>query len=394
MNGFRIGRIFGINIRINWSWLLILALIVWNLTSVFGQAHPEWSPLLRGGVALVAALLFFASVLAHELAHSLMARAQGLPVRNITLFLFGGVSNIQREPPSPRAEFLITIVGPATSIVLGLFFIFGGIVWAGQRGVALTQVAGDDPTAVLRQLGPVVTVLFWLGPINLLLGVFNLIPGFPLDGGRILRSALWALTDNLRRATRWASWVGQGVAWLLIIAGISMIFGANLPVFGSGVLGGVWLAFIGWFLNSAAIQSYRQVVVQDLLEDVPVSRVMRPQPPTVAADSSVDTLVNAIMGGDERAFPVIADGQLVGLVTLEDVRRVPRAAWPATRVREIMTPTAELVTLDVNEDAAEALHKLQTRDVRQVPVLQNGRVSGLLRRRDIMKWLQLQGEMA
>ncbi|MCA9968710.1 MAG: site-2 protease family protein, partial [Anaerolineales bacterium] len=390
----RIGRIFGINIRINWSWLLILALIVWNLTSVFGQAHPEWSPLLRGGVALVAALLFFASVLAHELAHSLMARAQGLPVRNITLFLFGGVSNIQREPPSPRAEFLITIVGPATSIVLGLFFIFGGIVWAGQRGVALTQVAGDDPTAVLRQLGPVVTVLFWLGPINLLLGVFNLIPGFPLDGGRILRSALWALTDNLRRATRWASWVGQGVAWLLIIAGISMIFGANLPVFGSGVLGGVWLAFIGWFLNSAAIQSYRQVVVQDLLEDVPVSRVMRPQPPTVAADSSVDTLVNAIMGGDERAFPVIADGQLVGLVTLEDVRRVPRAAWPATRVREIMTPTAELVTLDVNEDAAEALHKLQTRDVRQVPVLQNGRVSGLLRRRDIMKWLQLQGEMA
>lgn len=388
-SGIRIGQLFGINIRLDWSWLLIFLLISWNLATVFGQMHPDWTLALQGGVAVVAALLFFASVLAHELAHSLMARAQGVPVRSITLFLFGGVSNIQQEPPSPRAEFLITIVGPITSVVLGIIFIL-----MGSGFISGTELSMSNPQAVFNQAGPLTTILLWLGPINLVLGVFNMIPGFPLDGGRILRSILWAGTDNLRRATRWASWVGQSIAWLLILGGVAMIFGAQIPFFGSGFVNGLWLAFIGWFLNSASIQSYRQVVVQDLLEDVPVSRVMRTDPPTVTPDSSVSSLVHdSVMSTDDHAFPVQENGRLVGLVTLEDIRSVDREQWDARQVREIMTPAEKLRTVTPEEDASDALNKLQRPDIRQVPVQENGRLSGLVRRRDIMKWLQLQGEM-
>jgi len=386
--GLQIGRLFGIQIHLDWSWFFIFVLITWNLASVFGQAHPEWQVALRWGTALIASLLFFASVLAHELAHSVVAQAYGVPVRHITLMLFGGVANIQREPPSPRAEFLITIVGPITSILLGIFF----LLMAGITTSPLSLDVVQEPTAVIAQLDPVTTLLLWLGPINLLLGLFNLIPGFPLDGGRILRSILWAITDNLQRATRWAAGAGQVVAWLLILAGVSMIFGATLPVLGGGFLNGLWLAFIGWFLNNAAVQSYRQVVIEDILEGVPIAKMMRTNPPTVPANITISTLVHDyIMNRDDHAFPVEADGQLVGLVTLEDVRTIPREQWDTTYVREMMTPNERLATLPATAEADEALHQLQQYDVRQVPVVENGRLVGLVRRRDIMKWLQLHG---
>jgi Zn-dependent protease/CBS domain-containing protein len=388
-SGFRIGQIFGIDINIDWSWVFIFLLVTWNLSAVFGQFHSDWGLGRRWGIALIAAILFFASVLAHELAHSLMARAQGMPVRSITLFLFGGVSNIQRHPPSPRAEFLITIVGPMTSIVLGVVFIFLSGVSAGPLGAALA-----NPGNAIGQLDALSTLLLWLGPVNIILGFFNLIPGFPLDGGRVLRSILWAATENLRRATRWASWVGQGIAWLMISAGIAMIFGVRIPFFGTGFVNGLWLAFIGWFLNSASARSYRQVVVEDILEDIPVERVMRSNPPTVQPGSSVSSLVHEhIMGTDDHAFPVTDDGQMVGLVTLEDVRAIPRDDWETTTVRRIMTPADQLVRVTSEEDASEGLNKLRQRDVRQLPVLQDGQLVGLLRRRDIMQWLKFQSEM-
>jgi Zn-dependent protease/CBS domain-containing protein len=386
--GITIGRIFGIRIRIDWSWLLIFILVAWNLSTLFGEIHPAWATALRWGVALIAALLFFLSVLAHEMAHSLMARAQGVPVRSITLFLFGGVSNIQREPPSPRAELLITIVGPITSILVGLAATAAGSAMASLNG----QVTLVDPTALASQLSPLATVLLWLGPINIFLGLFNMVPGFPLDGGRLLRSLLWAVTDNLRQATRWASWVGRGFAWLMIVAGIAMVFGVSFPFFGTG-LSGLWLVFIGWFLNTAATQSYQQVVVSDILEDVPVNRIMRRDPPTVMVGSTVSALVEErLMGTDERAFPVVDNGDLVGLVSLEDVRAVSQDQWESTLVSEIMTPASELMTLTPAEDADEAMHKLRQRDVRQLPVLENGHLTGLLRRRDILRWLQLQAD--
>ncbi len=386
--GFSIGKIFGINIRIDWSWIFIFVLVTWNLGFVFGQTHAEWNQALTWGTAVIASIVFFISILAHELAHSLVARAQGVPVRSITLFLFGGVSNIQRHPPSPRAEFLITIVGPITSIVLGILFVMLAGINAGFESF---QVDPANPGNQLSQLSPVTTLLLWLGPINILIGVFNLIPGFPLDGGRILRSILWAITDNLRRATHWASWVGQAMAWILIGTGIAMIFGVQVPFFGTGVIGGLWLAFIGWFLNSAAHQSYRQVVIQDVLEDVPVEKVMRSNPPTVQPNSSVNSLVqDHVMGTDDHSFPVIADGQLVGLVTLEDIRGVSRDDWDTTTVQQIMTPVDRLNMVTPEAEAVEALNKLQQQDVRQLPVMQNGHLRGILRRRDIIKWLQLQ----
>jgi Zn-dependent protease/CBS domain-containing protein len=387
--GFRVGRVFGIEIRVDWSWLLIAILITWNLATAFGDLHPDWGGGLLWGTAVVAALLFFGSVLAHELAHSVVARARGIPVRNITLFLFGGVSNIQREPPSPRAEFLMAIVGPLTSVVIG-----AALALAAGATVGSVADTINDPNQAISQLSPLTTLLLWLGSINVLLGAFNMIPGFPLDGGRVLRSVFWAATDNLRRATRWASSVGQGIAWLMIVGGVAMIFGVQLPVFGSGTLNGLWLVFIGWFLNNGATQSYRQVVIQDILDDVPVRRMMRTDPPTVSAGLSVADLVHEqIMKTDDHAFPVVEGNRLVGLVTLEDVRAISRSEWENTLVRDIMTPADKLVSVMSEEDAAEALQKLQQQDVRQLPVMQDGTLAGLLRRRDITKWLQLQSEL-
>lgn len=387
--GIHIGQIFGIHIYVDWSWLFIFLLVTWNLAAgVFPDLHPQWGLALTWSTAFLASLLFFASVLAHELAHSVVAKAQGIPVTNITLFLFGGVSNIQREPPSPSAEFLMTIVGPLTSIVLGVIF----LLLSGATGAGLDIVTGN-PNVALAQLDPLSTLLLWLGPINILVGCFNLIPAFPLDGGRVLRSILWSITKNLRVATRWASWLGQAFAWLFILAGISMIFGVSLPIFGTGLIGGVWLAFIGWFMNNAAVQSYRQVVVEDLLEGVLVAQLMRAHPPTVAPMLLVSELVHDhILGTDERAFPVMENDRMVGLVCLEDARKTPREKWDTTKVRQIMTPAQQLTVATPQENASAALNDLASRDVNQLPVVQNGQLVGMLCRRDIMRWLQLHSE--
>jgi Zn-dependent protease/CBS domain-containing protein len=387
-NGFRIGKIFGINIHIDWSWLLIFALVSWSLAASLGQIHANWNVGMQWGLAILAALLFFASVLAHELAHSLVARANGVPVHNITLFLFGGVSNIQREPNSPLSELLITVVGPLTSFVLGaIFLVFG----AGS--LALNHVTLTDPLTALSQIGPLGTMLIWLGSVNILVAIFNLIPGFPLDGGRILRSALWAITDNLSKATRWASWVGQTVAWALILAGISMLFGVTIPILGGGFINGIWIIFIGWFLQSAAVQSYRKVVVQDILEDVPVKRMMYTDVPVVSADLSVAKLVDDyIMKSDNRAFIVFDGEKMLGLVTIEDVRKTAQEARNLTLVKDVMTPSQQMIVVAPDEEASEAFYRLQAEDIRQLPVVNGNKIVGLLRRKDIIRWLQLQSK--
>ncbi len=387
--GFSIGHIFGINVRVDWSWLLIFALVVWNLAAVFGGAHPDWGPALTWGTALVAALLFFGSVLAHELAHSLVAKARGIPVRGITLFLFGGVSNIQREPPSPGAEFVMAVVGPLTSVVLGALLLL-----VGRGSAAAAPDVTANPTQFLGSLGPVTTLLLWLGSVNILVGLFNMLPAFPLDGGRVLRSIFWAVLGNLRRATRLASWIGQAIAWAMILSGIGMVFGLRLPLLGTGTINGIWLVFIGWFLNSSASRSYQQVVVQDILEDVPVRRIMRTNPPTVPPDVSIASLVHDfVMGTDDHGFPVVEGSDLVGLICLDDVREVPREEWDTTLVRDVMTPKDSLITVNPEEDAAEALQRLEQQDVRQLPVTKNGTLEGLLRRRDIVHWLQLESQL-
>ncbi|HEY6330031.1 MAG TPA: site-2 protease family protein [Blastocatellia bacterium] len=380
--GLKLFRIFGIEITIDWSWIFIFLLVSWSLAAGwFPQIHPDWSPELNWGVAITAALLFFVSVLAHELAHSLVAKSKGLPVKNITLFLFGGVSNIEREPQSAGIELVMAIVGPLTSIGIGVII----LLIVGARANLFT---GTPET--LKNLDPVTTLLAWLGPVNLIVGVFNMIPGFPLDGGRVLRSILWITTRDLQRATRWASWVGQTIAWLFIVGGISMVFGTTLPLFGTGVVSGLWLAFIGWFLNNAAAASYQQVLLHNVLEGVPVTRLMRQNVPTVPPDEKVGDLVHDwLINTDERAFPVIEADRLAGLVCLEDVRKLPKDQWDTVSIQQIMTPVDKLLTLGPTDDAAEAMTKLSSKDVRQLPVVDGGRLLGLLRRRDILRYLQL-----
>jgi len=385
--GFGIGRLFGIQIRIDWSWLIIFTLVVWSLGASLGEFHDDWSTVVVWTTAVAAALLFFASVLAHEMAHSLFAKSRGVPVRVITLFLFGGVSNIEREPDSPGSEFVMAILGPLTSFAVGALLLILASVITGR-----TAGAVSNPEELIQSLTPLTTVLYWVGVINVFLGAFNLVPGFPLDGGRVLRSILWAVTGDLVRATRFASFAGQGVAWILIITGISMVFGIRVPIFGTG-FGGLWLAFIGWFLHTAATRSYQQIVVRDILEGVSVDRMAIDDPPTVVSDTTIDRLVHEhIMQSDDHAFPVMEDGRFAGIVTLGDVRSVERSKWNSTRVVDVMTGTDDLITVSSDTDAATALTKLVGRDVRQLPVVDGGRLVGLLRRRDIVKWLQFHSD--
>jgi Zn-dependent protease/predicted transcriptional regulator len=387
-SGIRIGRIFGIDINIDWSWIIIFALVAWSLSASFIDTHHNWGLGESWFYAIVAAIVFFASVLAHEIAHSLIARMKGVPVKNITLFLFGGVSNIQREPPSPMAEFLIAIVGPLTSFAAGIVFMF--LAWMTNPG-SLASIT--NPFAAFSQLSPVTTLLFWLGSVNILVGTFNLIPGYPLDGGRVLRSILWGVSHNLREATRWASYAGQGIAWLMIAAGIAMVFGINIPVLGSGFINGIWLAFIGWFLSTAAQQSYQQTIMQDILKNVEVKRLMDPQPKTVEPSLRVDELVNNyILRSGEDAFPVLMNDTLMGVVTVANVRTIPRQDWGVRTVGDIMTSYDRLTLIPPEEEATDAMNTLSSEKLKELFVVQGRELLGVLRRKDIIRWLQVNSD--
>lgn len=386
--GFRLGSIFGVEIRIDWSLAIIFFLIAFSLAAgMFPAWHPDWSPALAWGTALAAAVAFFASVLVHEMSHALVGRARGIQVRRITLFMFGGMAHMENEPPSWRAEFLMAIVGPLTSLGLGVAFLWlAGVV---HGPIVLDP---EDPMATLAALGPLASVLLWLGQINILLGLFNLVPGFPLDGGRVLRAAFWGVTGDHEKATRWASRGGQLFAWLLIASGFAMILGWQVPVFGTGFVGGLWLILIGWFLNSAAAMGYRQVVLHNALDNVQVRQLMQAPIARVEPRMRVRTLVDElVMSSGQRAFPVESDGRLVGLVSLRDLHKRDAGQWGDTTVGDIMTPLADLATVAPRQDAGEALDLLGQRDLNQLVVVEDGVARGLLRREDIVKWLALHG---
>lgn len=378
--GIPLGHAFGVQIVADWSLLIIFALVAFQLgAGVLPGWHPQWGAGLVWVVALAAAVLFFVSILLHELSHALVARRFGIPVRRITLFLFGGMAHMEREPTSPKAELLMAAVGPLVSLVIGIVSIVIGGVLAGP---ALERFA-DEPELAYASLGPLPTLLFWLGPVNVILAVFNMVPGFPLDGGRVLRAVLWWATGDLRRATRWASGAGRFFGYALIALGVWSIF--------RGALGsGIWLALIGWFLSSAARMGYQQVVVREALEGVSVARLMRRQFDVVGPWTRVDQLVyEHVMGTDQQAFPVLEGDRLVGIVAMHDVRKLPRDRWGEASVADIMTPASQLVTIDPEASAADALDALATRDVDQVPAVRGGTLHGMVRRQDLVKWLAL-----
>ena len=389
-NGIPLGSIGGIRIVADWSLLIIFLLIAFSLAvGVFPTWHPDWSPVLSWLTALGAAALFLASVLVHELSHAFVGRAVGVSIRRITLFIFGGMAHMEGEPRSWKGEFVMAVVGPLTSLVLGVVFL-----WLAGLAAGPVEMDPENPQAMLSQLNPLATLLLWLGPINMLLAAFNMVPGFPLDGGRALRAVLWGATGNLEKATRWASRGGQMFAWLLIGTGFAMIFGLRVPVLGGGLVGGVWLAFIGWFLNNAALMSYRQLLVKDALENVPVSRLMQTRFTRLAPDTPVGRVVEEhLMASGQRVFPLERDGRFLGIVSLRDLQKAPREAWDRTAVEELATRAGNLATVAPDADASEALNLISQRDVNQLAVVEGDRLVGLLRREDILKWLALyQGE--
>lgn len=386
----RLGKLLGIEVEAHWSLLIIFGLIAVVLgIGVFPDWHPDWSQALIWTLALATAVLFFVSIAVHELAHAVVGRRYGIPVDRITLFIFGGIAHSRGEPPSPRAELWMAAIGPITSLVIGVVATLLGAALVSSAAVSVA-----DPQEMIAAAGPVATLLLWLGPINVLLAVFNMMPGFPLDGGRVLRALLWWITGDLTRATRWSANAGHAFGWLLIGAGLLMSFGVYIPFLGTGLLGGIWLMLIGWFLGNAARASYRQVVIHDALAEVPVAAVMRSRVASVAPDTSVELLVNDfVMNEDQRAYPVMRDGELVGLVCLEDIRAVKPELWPGLAVERIMTPAVSLETMAPEDPALDALIRLGDREINQIPIVEDHKLRGMVRREDIMKWLSLRTDV-
>jgi Zn-dependent protease/predicted transcriptional regulator len=386
VGGLRLGSISGIEIIADPSLLVIFVLILVGLaTGVFPEWHSQWSAGLCWITATGAAALFLGSVLVHELSHALVGQTRGVQIRKITLFMFGGVAHMEREPPSWRAELSMAAIGPATSLTLGCFFLVLAALASGPL-----HINPNEPQAALAALGPFATLLFWLGPVNIVLGLFNLVPGFPLDGGRILRAMMWGITGDLHLATHWASLAGRGFAWLLVSAGVLMVLGIEMPLLGRGLINGLWLALIGWYLNNAALLSYRDLLLRESLDHVPVGKLMLTSFLRVAPRMCIATLVDEhVMTSGQRAFPVEVDGRLVGMVSLRDLQKCTRDHWQEVTVADVMTPAAELPTIAPEDSAVAALSMLARGDLDQLPVVRGEELVGLLRREDILKWLSL-----
>ena len=371
---WRIGRVFGIDIKIDSSWIVIFILVTWNLAgSYFPKDHPHWPFALNWALGLLTSLLFFGSVLAHELTHSLVAKKQGEEVSSITLFILGGVAQIKEEPDEPLKEFRMAVVGPLSSFALaGMFFVLS------RQWLPLSE--------------PLRASASYLALINLILGAFNLLPGFPLDGGRVFRSIVWKITGDLKKATRIASMAGDGIAYLMIIVGILHFLG--VPPFPGGSVGGLWFVLIGWFLHNAATRGYSQVMIKSALEGLKARDLMNVEFETVPAGLPVQSLVDDyILKKKERVFLVTVGGELKGIVCLEDVKGLPREEWPQSSVSQIMTPKDELHFVTIDADGAQILATLTARDVHQVPVMDGGKVAGVICRTDVLRVLQLKAEL-
>ena len=358
--GIPIGRVFGLDIRIDISWLIIFSLVAMSMYGSFARGFPDLSPAATWGAALGTSLLFFVCLLLHEISHSIVARRKGVDVAGITLFMFGGVSQIRQEPRRPSDEFTIAVVGPVTSAMLGVFFL-------GLRAVFPPDSLTADAAG-------------WLGRINIALAVFNLLPGLPLDGGRMLRAAIWGATKDARRATRIASIMGSVIAFGLVGWGI-------LEVLWNGrFIDGLWLGLIGWFLLVASRQSRSQAELKENLQRLRVEQAMRPSCPEVSVHLPVDQFVDEhIFRRGGKCFFVTDDEDLRGLVTLDDVRRIPRDEWPTTIVGDIMVPLSEVKSVRPSDSLLVAFERMNDHSLSQLPVVDEGRLAGIITRNDIFR---------
>ena len=372
MGSYRLLRVFGIDILVHWSWFAIFALLTWWLSQgFFKDEYEDWTGRERWAAAVVAAIAFFISILLHELAHSLVAKREGLQVKNITLFIFGGVSALGSEPESPGQEFRVAIVGPLVSFLLAMAFGVAALV------AHLSGAGGSPPAAVV----------LYLAIINGAVGVFNMLPGYPLDGGRVLRAGLWARGRNLLTATRRASLVGTFLAFGLIAIGVVSILAGNF-------IGGAWFVVIGWFLRNVSESSYQQLLFRSTLEGTKVgeliNRSFNPAPP----DMDLNTLVQEYMlAGSQRCVPIVVGEELQGLVTMQDLKRVPKGEWETTSVFKAMTPREKLWQVDVREDITAAMEIMARENVHQLPVIEFGRFVGFVTRADVLRLMQIRSEL-
>ena len=368
-NSFQIGKVFGISIRIDYTWFVVFALVSWSLGgNYFPGVYADWSPIIYWSMGIITALIFFASVLAHELAHSLVSTAKGVPVRNITLFIFGGAAHISDEPKSPGSEFWMAVAGPATSVGIGILF---GVLYL---------ITGSART-------PFAALAAWLAYINLFVAVFNLIPGFPLDGGRVLRSIVWKITGNLKTATRIASTVGRVVAYLLILLGIWAMMSGNW-------LGGIWIAFIGWFLENAASSSYRQLAMREMLQGISVSTVMTRDCLPLSKELTISEVVDEhIFRTSRRCFPVIDNDRVLGIVTLHNIKGIPRNEWETTNIQEAMTPFNDLKKVHPDDDLYTVMQLMTEDGVNQLPVVDNDQLLGMIARDNLVGFLKNRAEL-
>lgn len=364
----KLGRIRGIEIGIHYTWLIVFGLLTYSLAAgALPALYEGWTSTQYWIVGALASALLFASVLAHELGHSIVAQSRGIPVRNITLFIFGGVAQLSRESETAGDEFRIAIAGPAVSFVIGIVCLGLWVIVGGTN----------------EFLG---AILQYLGAANLILVFFNLIPGYPLDGGRVFRAIVWGVTKDMERATKIASMVGVLIGYLFIIGGIFYVFVQPIS--------GIWLIAIGWFLQNAAEGSYRQMALERTFSGVTVGALMEREPIVVHPDVSLANLVeHYVLTRNVRGLPVVEHDQLVGIITLTDIRDVPRERWAYMTVRERMTPAAKLITVTPSSTLTDALQALSERDIHQLPVVENHTLIGLLTRGAVIRYLQLREEL-
>lgn len=363
MGGFNLGKIFGIQVRLHYTWFVIFFLVTFSLV------HPNWSQWSSWVIGIIASLLFFASVLAHELAHSLVGRANGIPVKSITLFIFGGVAQMGREATKASAELKMAAAGPACSLAIGVLF---GLIWFFIR---------DTGSSVAEMAG-------WLALINVALAAFNLIPGFPLDGGRVFRSIMWRFSGDYQRSTQIATRLGQGVAYAFILGGILIMFLLH------DWLSGLWIVLIGWFLQGTASMSYRQAQWREALHGLTASQLMTSDYIVVPPTISVKELVQEhVLPKGRHLFLVIEGERLKGILTMRNIKSVPQVKWDTTRVEQIMVPSSRLKIASPEQDALSVAEQMEESEINQMPVASEGRVVGLVTRDNLLRFLRTRAEL-
>ena len=369
----RLGRIYGIEIGVHYSWFIIAVLISLSLFSFFSEAHPDWSRATIWAMSLGTAFLFFIAIVTHELSHAVVARRNDLPVRSITLFALGGVAQIEKEAPSGKIEFWLGIVGPITSVLIGLICL--------GFSYLLGWLPMTEPDT------PLMAMLVWLGYINIALAAFNMIPGFPMDGGRVLRGIIWASTGDRVKATRIASVTGQFMAIAFIVLGLFLFFG------GAG-FGGLWIAFIGWFLLNAAKASYAQIEITEGLRGVTVGDLMARDCPVADSRENLQTLVDDyLLKTGRRCFMVTAMGEPVGMITPHEIKTIEPRLRAFKTVADVMRPLDSLHTVTPKTPAVEALEIIGREGVNQLPVVASGKLEGIISREQIINYIVTRREL-